>query len=198
MAQAPRPGIDYLPDGFSDPVDQPWPLALQVVVFAALFIALQWAWSLAEGTAIERLIVAQATVTPASWWINLLTPELDVKVVNFSLRAPGGGINVLNGCEGLDVLFLLWSALVVTAMGWRRRLVGLVAGTGFVWALNQVRVVVLFYANREDKELFALLHGTVAPLLLIVATTAVFVLLLAWPQRAARLADVSKPTATHA
>jgi exosortase/archaeosortase family protein len=74
----------------------------------------------------------------------------------------------------LDVLFLLWSALVVTATGWRRRIFRFVARTGLVWALNQVRVVVLFYANREDKELFALLHGTVAPLLIIVVPTAAF------------------------
>jgi exosortase/archaeosortase family protein len=135
-------------------------------------------------------VVAQATVVPASWWIDWLSPELGVKAVNFSLRAPGGGINVLNGCEGLEVLFLLWAALVVTAMGWRRRIFGFVAGTGLVWALNQARVVGLFYANREDKELFALLHGTVAPLLLIVATTAAFVLLLAWPTQSAQRQDL--------
>jgi exosortase/archaeosortase family protein len=181
MTQPARPGIDYLPDGFSDPEHRPWPLALQVSVFVAMFLTCQWLWSLAAGHAVEHLVVAQATVLPASWWIDWLTPDLGVKAVNFSLRAPGGGINVLNGCEGLDVLFLLWSALVVTAMGWQRRIFGFVGGTGLVWALNQVRVVVLFYANREDKELFALLHGTVAPLLLIVATTAAFVLLLAWP-----------------
>lgn len=186
MAQYPRPGIDYLPDGFTDPAPRAWPLGVQAGLLAAMFLVCQWIWSLAEGSVVERLVVAQATVVPASWWIDWLSPGLGVKAVNFNLRAPGGGIHVLNGCEGLDVLFLLWSALTVTAMGWRRRIFGFVAGTGLVWALNQVRVVVLFYANRQDKDLFALLHGTVAPLLLIVATTAAFVLLLAWPTRSAQ------------
>jgi hypothetical protein len=88
MTQPPRPGIDFLPDGFSDPDHRPWPLAILVSVFALMFFFCQWFWSIAEGHAVEHLVVVQATVLPASWWIDWLTPDLGVKAVNFSLRAP--------------------------------------------------------------------------------------------------------------
>jgi exosortase/archaeosortase family protein len=59
-------------------------------------------------------------------------------------------------------------------MNWRKRAQGILIGTLGVWALNQGRILVLFYANRSDKELFNLLHGTVAPLVLIVLTSIAF------------------------
>jgi hypothetical protein len=43
-----------------------------------------------------------------------------------------------------------------------------------------VRILVLFYAYRSNKEWFAQLHGTIAPLVLIVLVTAAFALFVAW------------------
>lgn len=175
MKTQPRAGIDYFPDGFEPSPAKPWPLWLQIGVFALVFVLLQSAWSFARGTTIEHIAVAQATVVPATWLVNQLTPGVHATAVRTSIRAAGGGINVLNGCEGFEVLFLLIAALTVTPMTWRRRVLGLLAGTLLVWLLNQGRILVLFYASRADKDLFALLHGTVAPLVMIVVVTIAFV-----------------------
>lgn len=95
--------------------------------------------------------------------------------VRSSVRALGGSINVLNGCEGVEVLFLLVAALLIAPITLSRRTYGLLAGTLFVWLLNQGRILALFYTNRSDKELFALLHGTIAPLVMIVLVTLAYV-----------------------
>ena len=60
-------------------------------------------------------------------------------------------------------------------MPWRARLGGVLVGTVLVFVLNQGRILALFYAYRSDKPLFDLLHGTLAPLLLI-ALSALFFL----------------------
>ncbi len=70
------------------------------------------------------------------------------------------------------------AALLVAPIVWRRKAVGLFAGALIVWVLNQARILVLFYASRADKELFTLLHGTVAPLVMIVLVTIAFVFFL--------------------
>ncbi|OQW85832.1 MAG: hypothetical protein BWK72_20230 [Rhodoferax ferrireducens] len=178
MKTKPRAGVDYYPDGFQTPPPRPWPLWIQIGVFALTFTVLQSLWALASGTALERIAVDQATVAPAAWLVNQLTPEMQALAVRSSIRAPGGGINILNGCEGFEVLFLLTSALLVAPLSWRRKAVGFFAGVLLVWLLNQGRILVLFYANRVDKELFALLHGTVAPLVIIVLVTIAFVFFL--------------------
>ena len=150
----------------------PW---IQVGVFIAAFLLLQSGWSLARGTVLERVAINDATVVPAAWLVNQLTPGVHAVAVQSSVRALGGGINVLNGCEGVEVLFLLIAALLIAPITPRRRAYGLVAGALFVWLLNQGRILVLFYANRSDKELFSLLHGTVAPLVMIVLVTLAYV-----------------------
>jgi exosortase/archaeosortase family protein len=164
---------------FKETSQNSWPLWLQVLVFVLAFATLQILWGFAQGTVVERIGVDRATVMPAAWLVNLFTPDVHASAVGGSIRAPGGGINILNGCEGFEVLFLLVAALVVTPLTWRQRAIGLLGGAVLVWVLNQGRIVVLFYANRADKELFALLHGTIAPLVLVVTVAIAFLLYLA-------------------
>ena len=66
---------------------------------------------------------------------------------------------------------------------WRTRLFGLLAGTAWVFALNQARVLGLFYAFRDDPVLFGHLHGLVTPLLLILGVLVFFFGVLQWDRR---------------
>ena len=150
---------------------------LQGAVFALVFVGLQGAWSFAQGTWLETVAVGDWTVAPAAFWIRHLTPDLAAHAVGFGIEAPGSGIRVRNGCEGFDVVFLWLAALTVVRMPMARRALGLVWGVLAIWALNQVRIVALFYVYRNAPDLFALLHGTVAPLLLVVVVAGLFTLL---------------------
>jgi exosortase family protein XrtM len=157
--------------------------------FLAIFALLQWLWGEARGTALERLIINDLTVGCAVAIANFLTPAVQAVADGSRIRASGGGINILNGCEGIEIVFLLVAALCVFPASWRQRFLGIATGTAFVFALNQLRILMLFYAYRADKALFGLLHGTVAPVAMI-ACSVVFLLL--WAKVGAG------GTATHA
>ena len=144
------------------------------LLFLAIFVLLQTCWNAASGTTIERLLIDQATVAAAAVWVRILTPDLDVIAVGTTLTAPGGGINVLKGCEGTEVVFLLLAAFAVAHMSWRARLTGMVVGTMLVYVLNQIRVIALFYAYRQDPVLFDQLHGTLGPLTMILLVGAYY------------------------
>ena len=154
---------------------QPRPLWLQALLFGAVFFLLQTGYGALHGTWAERLLIDTLTVKMAAWSIRTVTPEVAVQAVGTRLKAPGGGINIINGCEGTEVLFLLYAAFASALLPWRAGLAGVLAGTALVFLLNQGRILALFYAYRSDKALFDLLHGTVAPLLLI-ALSALFFL----------------------
>ena len=154
---------------------KPRPLWLQALLFGAVFFVLQAGYGAVRDTWVERLVIDTLTVKTAAWSIRTLTPDVAVEAVGSRLKAPGGGINIINGCEGTEVLFLLYAAFASALLPWRARLTGALAGTALVFLLNQGRVLALFYAYRSDKALFDLLHGTVAPLLLI-ALSALFFL----------------------
>lgn len=162
------------------------PVALKIflrraLAFVLVFMALQAGWELARGSWIERLWVHELTVRSATVLINLLTPEVRALPQGSRIVAPGGGLNVLFGCEGTDVVFLLAAAFVVFPLPARVRLRGLLTGLVWVFLMNQLRIATLFYSFRADRGWFDLLHTTAAPLSMVALTGLFFHL---WLQRA--------------
>lgn len=149
-------------------------MTARIVAFLLLFASLQLGWQALHGTTLERWLVDQATVKPAAAAVNLLTPDARARAINHSVLAPGGGVNVLNGCEGVEALFLLLAAFAVTPLAWRARAIGMLAGVAVVFAVNQARILALFYAHRLDRPLFDLLHGTAAPIAVILLVAGYF------------------------
>lgn len=168
--------VPYLPDGACDaePPRSPYPLWLTLAIFLGVFAILQWAWGESRETWVERLVIHEATVKPAAAMVQLITPEANAKPVAASIKAPGGGLNILNGCEGTEVMFLLVAAFAAVRLGWRHKLTGLALGLVLVFALNQARILALFYAFRNERSLFDLLHTTVLPAVLIAAVALYF------------------------
>lgn len=154
---------------------------LRAMAFVLLFMLLQGGWEWARGSWIERLWVHELTVRSAAGLINLLTPAAQAVPQGSRIVAPGGGLNVLFGCEGTDVVFMLAAAFAVFPLPARVRLWGLASGLAWVLVLNQLRIVALFYAYRSDRQLFDLLHTTAAPLVMVALTGLFFHL---WLQRA--------------
>ena len=153
-------------------------LVAMLAIFLICLTSMQWMWSRARGTEVERIVIDIATIRTSVQLINIITPGVGAVAAGSRIRAPGGGINVLNGCEGTEVLFLLASGLVAYPMSWRKRAIGVGIGTMMIFGLNQARLLSLFYSYRSDKLLFDQIHGTIAPLVLISITIGFFVFLI--------------------
>jgi exosortase family protein XrtM len=158
------------------------PFLWRAAAFLALFMLLQAGWEASRGSWLERLWIHDLTVRSATGLIKLLTPEVQAVAQGSRITAPGGGLNVLFGCEGTDVIFMLAAAFLVFPLPWRHRVLGLFSGLLWVFFLNQWRIAGLFYAFRHDRALFDLLHSTAAPLLMVVLTGLFFHL---WQRHAA-------------
>ena len=146
----------------------------RIAAFVAMFATLQALYGAASDTWVERLVIDVLTVEVAAALIDTIDPGSGVLPVGSRLTSPGGGINILNGCEGTDVAFLLTSAMLVAPLPFSRRVLGVFVGGAVVFVLNQARVIALFYALRHDRAWFDTLHGVVTPLLLIMAAGVFF------------------------
>lgn len=104
------------------------PQLLQLGGFVLVSLMLQTAWANASGTWLEALVVGDMTVWPTEVLIGLMTPDIEAQAVGCSIKAPGGGMNIINGCKGLDVLFLLFAAFVMYPVVWYRRVGALATG----------------------------------------------------------------------
>ena len=160
--------------GLLRPPSTPVRLAWRALAFLLVFAALSIAWTAARDSSFASAVVHQGTVRPAAWIINLLTPAAQARAVDSTIRAPGGGINILNGCEGLDALFLLIAAFCAAPLSPRTRAAGLLIGLVVVFAVNQARILALFYAYRAEPALFQPLHGTVLPIAVVLLVSGYF------------------------
>lgn len=148
---------------------------------------LQMGWNRAGGGPLERWVIDCATVRTSVAIINTLTPHVAAVAHGPSILAASAGVNVRNGCEGTEIFFLLLAALLAYPFTWSVRLLGALAGALYVFLINQVRLVALFYAIRNDPGLFGQLHGVIAPLALVGCTVAFFVMLRRWDQARQRV-----------
>ncbi|HVN43737.1 MAG TPA: hypothetical protein VMT66_00685 [Steroidobacteraceae bacterium] len=149
-------------------------MLLRSLAFLALFALLQLSWQALRGTAAEHFIIHDCTVVPAAQLVRILTPQVQVRAAERSLKAPGGGLNILNGCEGMEALLLLTAAFAVAPIPWRERLKGLLLGMVVVFFVNQMRILLLFYGYRANPAWFDALHATITPIGVILAVSAYF------------------------
>jgi len=148
-------------------------------VFVGVFAALQIGWQSVQGSALERFVIHDATLVPAAFAASHLTPSIGAHAEGSRLMAPGGGLNILNGCEGMDALFLLLAAFLAAPLSWRSRLSGIALGIVVVFLVNQSRILVLFYAFRIDRHWFDPLHAFVTPIAVVLVICAYFYVCLA-------------------
>ena len=138
-----------------------------VLLFLIIFSVLHLAYSSTRGTAIEEILIDKITVATGTWIIDSISPALNVKAIGPKIRCAAGSLTVLNGCEGFEAIFLLVAAIVSISAKWRDKIVGVVLGTLFIYTLNQVRIVTLFYLFLQKDKWFNLVHGYIGPMIII-------------------------------
>jgi exosortase/archaeosortase family protein len=147
----------------------------RLIVFVAVFLLLYGALQFASG--FQRWFIDDLTVPLAAWAINTTgVSPVPVHANGSRLVASGGGLNVLQGCEGLDLLCLWIAAATAGPFTWRARLLALTLGTALVFALNQVRLVSLYHLYRSHRDWFGDAHGLWWPLALVGLVWALFAL----------------------
>lgn len=162
---------------------KPLTLIWRAVGFVAMFSVLQLAWQGLSGSRLEYFVIHSCTVTPATLLANLLTPGVQASASDYVLQAPGLRLNILNGCDGLEALFLVIAAFAVAPIAWRWRLGGIAAGVPVVFVVNQARILALFYAFRASPSLFDALHATVTPVAVVILVCCYFYAWLAYAGR---------------
>jgi exosortase family protein XrtM len=140
-----------------------------VATFAAIFAAGQLA------TVTSRTYIADWLVAaPARWTLPAFFPGDSFHVTANHIASARAQLNILPGCEGTELFLLLIAGVLAFPTGWRQRFWGLSIGLAFAFALNQLRVAILYGVVRDHARLFNLVHGYVAPTALVVCLGAFY------------------------
>jgi exosortase/archaeosortase family protein len=158
-------------------------LGSRVAAFLVIFCALQLVWQALDGTELARIMVQYGTVRPAAALIDVFTPQTHVRADSSSLVARAARLNIVNGCDGTDIWIMLLAAFAIAPMSLRARCAGFLIGSAWVFAVNQARVLLLFYALCAGPALFYPLHSTVAPIAVLLLVLGYFYVWLAYAGR---------------
>lgn len=142
-------------------------LIWQLIIFIMVYLLLASLYSQAADTQLQRLFLETLGSQPAAALLGVLNPNIGIHAEGARIMATGGGLNIRNGCEGVDLFILLTAAFAASALGWRQRMMGWTLGLLLVFCANQLRICLLFYAYRNNLALFDLLHTLAAPIALI-------------------------------
>jgi len=144
------------------------------LVFLLVFSLLHFAYQSSPGDMAEHLVIDVATVHPSAALINFIDAGKQAVASGHRIVSPQGSLSILNGCEGTEVLFLLAAAILAFPASWENKAKGILMGTCLVYCLNQARIVALFFASQQSRHWFDMLHGYIAPSLIIVLSALYF------------------------
>lgn len=144
------------------------------LLFLAVMCALMGGYHLLPPHWVEDVLVHYFAVVPGAAALDFLTPTFDVVASGNRIVSPMTRLNVLKGCEGVEMLLLLYAAVIAVGRPLRISLIGLVLGTLLIFFLNLLRIITLFFISRSWDQYFELMHGLLAPMLIVAITTLFF------------------------
>ncbi len=75
-----------------------------------------------------------------------------------TITSPRFSVNIRNGCNGLETIFIFAAAVLAFPAPWKARLLGLAAGFVAIQIVNLVRIVSLFYIGIHYPKIFEESH----------------------------------------
>ena len=161
----------------------------QVLFLVKFFVVLLGAYLLIAWNPVnDRVIVPFTHVIAAGSGSVLNAMGQGVTVTGTTIRSARFGVNVNNGCNGVEAMLILLASIVAFPATFRARAAGLLLGALAVQILNAVRIVTLYLLGAYHPRLFDLFHTAVWQIVIILAAIGFF---LAWSARVApsRLAN---------
>jgi exosortase family protein XrtM len=167
------------------------PTLLFALRFALYFAGLMAVFEACRGTAIERFLVEDCILLPATALIRLLSPDAHVELVGRTITSGAAHLRIIRGCEGIEIFLLLISGVLAFPAGWSARVHGLAIGSVLAYLLSLSRLIALYFTLSYLPDAWEALHGLVLPLGPIIVITLYF---MHWTA-AIQLPNVSAPSA---
>ncbi len=148
--------------------------AVFLVLFAATYLILYSCYAVTPDAVLRNDVYYYTIVYPAKTAINWLAPGEQVVGVQNRLQSMHSNLNIVRGCDGSGVAFLLIAAIVAYRARIRATLLGVAGAVMLTCALNQARIVVLYFIDSYRPAWFTAVHVYFTPTLMILAAMIYF------------------------
>jgi exosortase H (IPTLxxWG-CTERM-specific) len=117
---------------------------------------------------------SERLASSSAWLIHIFGGSCTHDGAILSTVARDFSMRILDGCNGLNVVVLLWSAMLAYPAKWKWRWIGLASGLIAIQSLNLVRLISLFYLGQYSKSIFEFAHLYLWETLIIIDAMLVF------------------------
>jgi exosortase H (IPTLxxWG-CTERM-specific) len=98
-------------------------------------------------------------------------------------QSSGFAVAIAPGCDGIEAVIILVSAIVAFPAPWKHRVVGIAIGFVAIQALNLVRIISLFYLGQWNQTAFDWFHLYLWQALIVLDALAVWLIWLRYLPR---------------
>ena len=106
----------------------------------------------------------------------------------------GFAVGIAPGCDGIEAVIILVSAIVAFPSPWKHKIVGIVLGFIAIQALNLVRIISLFYLGQWNQTWFDWFHLYLWQALIVLDALAVWLVWLRYLPRRKRPGQGTPPS----
>ena len=119
----------------------------------------------------------------SAFLIKLFDSDVVSYGVIISSQSTGFAVQIAPGCDGIEAVIILVSAILAFPAPWKHRLVGIGIGFVAIQALNLVRIISLFYLGQWNQTWFEWFHLYLWQALIVLDALAVWLVWLRYLPR---------------
>jgi exosortase H (IPTLxxWG-CTERM-specific) len=145
-------------------------------VLVAAYLLIAW------GPVNDRVIVPFTEAIARGSGVLLNVIGQGVTVTGTTVTSARFGVNINNGCNGVEAMLILLASIVAFPATMKARAAGLFLGALAVQLLNAIRIVTLYLLGAYQPRLFDIFHTAIWQIVIIMAAIGFF---LVWSARVA-------------
>lgn len=147
-----------------------------MAVFSASVLVFAYIYYVLSST-IAMVALLRLTAGLSALLLNAL--GLGVSISGITLSSGSFSVDVGASCSALVPVMLFTAAAIAFPSTWKQKAAGIITGSAFLLALNQVRIVSLFYIGTRNYALFETAHLLVWQSVMVLSAVAAW---LVWVQ----------------
>ena len=135
---------------------------------------------------VDRHVIVPFTTAIAHvcvWIVGVFDPHAIAYGKILQSTSTDFAISIERGCNGVEAVIILVSAMLAFPAPWKHRLAGIGLGFLAIQALNLVRIISLFYLGQWNRMWFDWFHLYLWQALIVLDALVVFLLWLRWLPR---------------
>ena len=137
-----------------------------ICVFILLLLSGQALYYFSK-TKTENIIVKMLSVGVSVKIINLITPNDPVVQKGNDICSNDLCMSVNTGCDGMDGILIVVSAMLAFPMILRNKIMGTVLGVLLVYLTNLMRIIMLYYVLKYKPDWFEFMHTYIGQVMVI-------------------------------